>query len=148
MARVAQVPPALSAAALAAARRRIHRHALLPHTAKKWAQVAGALKGHGLYDAMIAVPRARHESLQQYTRRFVHVFTTERRRALLVNLHSSLYDGGVQRNTVEAVALPHLQATCILSTVGLTRVVGAPDGVARVAEALEAAGVPYVVQTL
>ena len=133
--------------ALSAAGRRIRRHRLLPHTQRLWERVAGALKSALLYDVMVAVPRGHRETLQQFTRRFVSVYVTETRRALLINLHSHLYDDRVQRDTVEALALPHLQATVVIGLVGLVRVVGQRSGVEAVASALERAGVPYVVCT-
>lgn len=133
-------------AAVAAARRRIARHSLLPHAQRRWEAVAGALKRAQTYDLVIAVPRRDSESLQAYTRRWAFVFQTERRRVLLINLDSELYDG-TQRDNCHAVGLPHLCASVLLGRVGLARIVGAPDGVARVAEALRAAGVPYATQT-
>ena len=128
---------------VSAAQRRIHRYRLLPHQQERWEQAAGALKARKLYDNMIAVPRQIDESIVQYTRRFVQVFSTERRRALLVNLNSELYDGK-QRDNAHALALPHLNATIILGRVGLCRIVGATQGVAIVADALQTAGLPYV----
>ena len=135
-------------AAHQAAAARVRRHRLLPHKERLWGVVAGALKQAALYDRMIAVPRGRHESLANYTHRFAFLVQSERGRgrALLVNLHSALYDG-TQHNLVEALAIPHLQTTCILGLTGVCRVVGTAEGVAVVSEALRKAGLPFFVQT-
>ena len=132
--------------ALSAAGRRIQRHRLLPHAQRLWERVAGALKNALLYDVMVAVRRGERETLPNFTRRFVRAFQAETRRALLTNLGSHLHDG-VQRDSVEALALPHLSATVVIGLVGPVRVVGTRAGVGVVARALERAGVSCAVCT-